>query len=254
MLTDLQFRSNRLIAAALVLGLYASGVCAQPSEVPSWVPIYPGAKITDVQFKPGRVQSHLAFRISTRDACRRVSQFYEDRLTTAGFSLVKGSSDQGCIGVMQSHDGSHTRNLNLSGGMTVRGTEFQVEVTELADSADAGRTAVPKGTIPSWVPLYPQATSPKNLASHRSARETFTTFTIETRTDVRTLLGWYQNRLRQAGFEASMDVAGNNGVLRSHTRDNDRDLKIEVSMTGGQNVAMFEVRDAPQGGGDRGNH
>jgi hypothetical protein len=71
---------------------------------------------------------------------------------------------------------------------------------------------------------------------------------------VRTLLGWYQNRLRQAGFEASVDVAGNNGVLRSHTRDNDRDLKIEVSVTGGQNVAMFEVRDAAQGGGDRGNH
>ena len=164
---------------------------------------------------------------------------------------MKGSSDQGCIGVMRSHNGSHTRNLNLSGGMTVRGTEFQVEVTELADSADASRTAVPRGAIPSWVPLYPQATSPKNLASHHSGPETFTTYRLRPEPTCGHCWVEYQNRLRQAGFEASVDVAGNNGVLRSHTRDNDRDLKIEVSVTGGQNVAMFEVRDAPRSGGDR---
>jgi hypothetical protein len=56
-------------------------------------------------------------------------------------------------------------------------------------------------------------------------------------------LSWYQDRLRQMGFNVSMDVFDTKGALRSNTRDQSYAVKIDVSAAGGQNVVVLDVRD-----------
>jgi hypothetical protein len=228
-------------------------------SIPSWVPIYPAANVSAVTSVPGRVESMISFKILTGDSCERVVSFYEERLNLAGFSVVKSGPDRDrCIHVLQSHNPAGTRKVNLSGGILIqeRGgkpvqmTRYEVEVIQLRDTGESGgpnseagqNTNTVNGPIPPWVPAYPRAV-PQNFSERKSGRERSVSFTITTRDDARTILSWYQDKLRQTGFTVTMDVAGTAGALRSNTRDNSRALKIEVSAAGSQNVALFEVRE-----------
>jgi hypothetical protein len=226
----------------------SSGSSSQVS-IPAWVPVYPGAKVGVPTSSQGRTELNIWFTISTGDPCNRVWRFYEERLNLAGFSVVKGTQRDGCVIVLESHDPAG-RKVNLSGGSFANGTRYQVEVVQLSDGDRSGQpgngtrkdsTTVNSG-IPSWLPVYPQS-APRNLQARQSGPEYFVSFTFTTRDDARSILSWYQDKLRQMGFRVDMDVAGTAGALRSNTRDNSRAVKIEVSAAGGQNVVLLEVRD-----------
>ena len=248
------------LAIVIVAGPAAQQSSAQssPVSIPAWVPIYPGARVDAPRSARGRVERTMWFNIMTSDSCERVVRFYEEKLNLAGFSLVKGFGDQdGCTGV-QAHNAPGSRKVNLTGGMVVREnrgrpvkvTEYEVEVTELTDSGQSGpqgngvrqENGSTHSAIPQWVPSYPRAV-PRNISAKQSGREYFLSFTFTTTDNAQSILSWYQDRLRQSGFTVNMDVFGTNGALRSNTRDNSRALKIEVSAAGGQNVALFEVRE-----------
>ncbi|MDQ1469721.1 MAG: hypothetical protein QOJ99_1201 [Bryobacterales bacterium] len=143
--------------------------------------------------------------------------------------------------------------MNLTGGVSVRGTEYEVEVVERGAAQGADQPSRPasgtrqesgtaSGGIPAWLPVYPRW-APQNVSVRQSGPEYFISFNFTSRDDARSILSWYQDRLRQAGFSVSMDVAGTNGALRSNTRDNNRAVKIEVSAAGGQNVVLMEIRE-----------
>jgi hypothetical protein len=246
-------------AGAQQLPAQTSPVNGSAVSIPAWVPIYPGANVGVATSDRGGVETTIRFKILTGDPCERVGRFYEERLNLAGFSVVKSGPDQNrCIAVFQSHNPAGTRKVNLTGGILIqeRGgkpvqmTRYEVEVIQLRETGQSGgpnygtgqNTKTGNGPIPPWVPSYPHAV-PQNVSDRQSAGEHFVSFTFTTRDDARTILSWYQDRLRQTGFTVSMDVAGTAGALRSNTRDNSRALKIEVSAAGGQNVALFEVRE-----------
>jgi hypothetical protein len=218
-------------------------------SIPAWVPIYPGAKVGTITSSSPGVQVTIWFSVSTSDPCARVTKFYEDRLTSAGFSLVRGTTRNGCIGTLRAHD-SMGREINLDGGEMPSGTRYGLEVTELSDTRQSSRPGpgprqvgrVGGSEIPQWLPVYRQW-APRNVETRQSGRDSFVSFTFDSRDDARSILMWYQDQLRGAGFNVSMDTAGTNGALRSNTRDNRRSLKIEVSATGGKNVVLLEARE-----------
>jgi hypothetical protein len=257
--------TGTLLAIVVIAGAGAQQRRAQTSagtssqvSIPAWVPIYPGARVGVPRSDSGGVERTIWFKILTDDPCERVGRFYEERLNLAGFSVVKsGPNEDRCVGVLQSHDAAG-RKVNLSGGILIqeRGgrpvkvTEYEVEVIQLTGPTQPARptdgirqdNSSAHGRIPPWVPAYPRAV-PQNFSARQSGREYFVSFTFTTRDDARSILSWYQDRLRQTGFTVTMDVVGTAGALRSNTRDNSRALKIEVSAAGGQNVALFEVRE-----------
>jgi hypothetical protein len=236
-------------------GPQAPGRSSQ-AAIPAWVPVYPGAKTEVLRSQPDSTESYLWFKIISRDPCGRVWRFYDEKLKLAGFSVVNGGSHgaEDCVGVMRSHTAGGTREVNLTGGVSARGTEYEVEVVERggaqggADqrsrpaSGTRRESGAANGGIPAWLPVYPRW-APQNVSAQQSGSESFISFNFTSRDDARTILSWYQDRLRQAGFNVSMDVAGTNGALRSNTRDNSRAVKIEVSAAGGQNVVLMEIRD-----------
>jgi hypothetical protein len=233
----------------LVLGFIA-GAGGQPKvSVPAWVPIYPGAKVEVPRAPSPGVQITMWFTVSTGDSCARVTKFYEERLTLAGFSLVRGTIEDGCIGTLRAHDPAG-REINLSGGKMPNGTRYELEVTQLSGEEQSSRPAngrrqdsgAGNGAIPSWIPVYRQW-APRNLTTRQSGRDYEISFSFNSRDDARSILSWYQDQLRRTGFRVDMDVAGTNGALRSHTPDNRLALKIEVSAAGGQNVVLLEARE-----------
>jgi hypothetical protein len=218
-------------------------------SIPAWVPIYPGAKVGVPSSSSPGVQVTMWFTISTGDPCARVTKFYEERLTLAGFSIVRGTMADGCVGTLRAHDPAG-REINLSGGGMANGTRYELEVTQLSDAGQSSRPAYGRrqdrgtgtGGIPPWVPVYRQW-APRNISTRQSGRDYFVSFAFNSRDEARSILSWYQDQLRQTGFRVDMDVAGTAGALRSNTRDNSRALKIEVSAAGDQNVVLLEVRE-----------
>lgn len=237
--------TGMLLAIGIIAGGRAQHCQAQTSagtsskvSLPSWVPVYPGAKV-ELDSRYPNTNSEMQFVLSTSAPFRQVVAFFENRLTLAGFSVVKsGSGENGSL-QMNSHDPSGSRAVNLFFGTRMSLTEVSMEVVQ---RDEARQSSAAGARIPAWVPPYPRAV-PQNLSDRQSGREHSVSFTFITRDDARTILSWYQDRLRQTGFTVTMDVAGTSGALRSNTRDNSRALKIEVSAAGGQNVALFEVRE-----------
>ena len=245
------FRSMKVLVSlmnVLIAGLIAfiggqqalAQVAAGTAAIPAWVPIYPGAKVSAPTSKQARNELNLWFTITTGDPCSKVWRFYEERLTYAGFSIVKGPRrDEDCVGVLESHNASGTRLINLTGGSRVKGTSYTVGVVQR--NADQTSRAT-KNEIPAWVPAYPRW-DPRNIEGRQSGSDYSLSFTFTSRDDIRSILTWYQDKLKQIGFRVDMDVVGTKGVLRSSTRDNRRALKIEVSSSGGQNVVLLDVRE-----------
>jgi hypothetical protein len=237
--------------------LFAPGVGESQSAIPAWIPIYPGAKVTDTKSQPGGTESYLWFTISTRDACGRVWRFYDEKLKLAGFNVVTDTIADDCPNVIRAHTARGEREVNLSGGLRisynssgnpVRNTEYGLEVVQRG-SASGG--SIPRGgarqdtasdRIPAWVPAYPGSV-PQGISGRREGRENSVSFRFTSRDDTRRILSWYQDRLRQMGFTVSMDLFGTNGALRSNTRDQSRAVKIDLSAAGGQNVVVLEIRD-----------
>jgi hypothetical protein len=251
-----RWATGTLLAISFMAGAGVEQCQAQSSagtsskvSIPAWVPIYPGAKVGVAKTSSPGVQTTIWFTVSTDDPCARVTKFYEERLTLAGFSIVRGSMGDGCVGTLRAHDPAG-REINLSGGKMVSGTRYELEVTQLSGADQSSRPAYGRrqdssagnGEIPSWVPIYRQW-APRNISTRQSGRDYFVSFTFNTHDDARSILSWYQDQLRQAGLRADMDVAGSAGALRSSTRDNRRALKIEVSASGSQNVVLLEVRE-----------
>lgn len=246
-----------LLAAISSMPPIAAGAPTE-SSIPSWVPVYPGAKVGALRSQPGSAESYSWFKITTRDPCGRVWRFYDEQLKLAGFSVVyEGLDPDGCQN-LRAHTAGGTREINLSGGVLVdysggnpvRSTRYEVELVQrgnvdrIARPGDrTSRDGSSSGLqIPSWVPSYPRS-APKNFTARQSGPERFVSFSFTSQDDARRILSWYQDNLKQLGFTVSMDVVGTNGLLRSNTRDNSRSLKIEVSAAGAQNVVLLEIRD-----------
>jgi hypothetical protein len=220
--------------------------------IPRWVPIYPGAKVTGGTSKQTRTESYLWFTITTSDPCQQVINFYENQLNLAGFNVVKGTNDgEGCMGVLQSQGAGGMRSVNLTGGATASGTRFGVEVVQRHVGNQLGSSqggverdsnAAAENRIPRWVPVYPRWT-PQNFSARQSGPEYFLSFSFTTSDEIKQVLSWYQEKLRQAGFRVDLDVVGSSGALWSNTPDNRRSLGIKASSVGPQNVLLLEVRD-----------
>jgi hypothetical protein len=249
-MTYRKFSGKLAIAEALLVLGFIAGAGGQPKvSIPAWVPIYPGAKVEVPRAPSPGVQTTMWFTVSTGDSCARVMKFYEERLTLAGFSLVRATTSDGCIGIERAHDPAG-REINFSGGEMANGTRYELEVIQLSGGDQSSRPAngrrqdsgAGNGGIPSWVPVYRQW-APRNLSTRQSGQDYETSFSFNTRDDARSILSWYQDQLRRTGFRVDMDVAGTNGALRSHTPDNRMALKIEVSAAGGQNVVLLEARE-----------
>jgi hypothetical protein len=254
---QVRFRDSvrRLTAWAFPAALlFAPGIAVCQSEIPAWIPIYPGGKVEDITSNPSGGESYLWFTVSTRDACGRVWRFYDEKLKLAGFSVITGPIGDDCPNTIRAH--GPRGEVNLSGGLRisydsrgnpVRNTDYGFEVVQRGNSnaSSMPRGGPPRdggGRIPAWVPAYPGAV-PLDISGQRDGRENFVTFRFNSRDDTRHILSWYQQRLTQLGFNVSMDVFDTKGALRSNTRDQSRAVKIDVSAAGGQNVVVFEVRD-----------
>lgn len=228
-----------LVAGDLVYGGGSSGVA-----IPGWVPVYPGVK-SEIDSGYPKSRTEMRFILTTNDGCRPVVAFYQKELTLAGFKIVESGRDQeGCTQVMDSHNPLGSRAVNLTIGRTSYGTGIlhtQIGM-EVVQRDEAMQSTEGDARIPAWVPVYPRW-NPRNFSVRRGGSEDFLSFSFTTGDSAQALLSWYQDRLRQAGFRADMDVFGTNGVLHSNTRDNGRYLKIEVARTGGVNVVSMEIRD-----------
>jgi len=222
-------------AASATAFLVATGTGASQSAIPAWIPIYPGAKVVDIKSQPG-VQSHTYGSLFRRAMPAAGCGVFTMRLKLAGFSVVTGPIGDDCPNTIRPHTARGERELNLSGGLRIsydsRGnpvnTEYGFEVVQRGNAN--ARQEAGGGGIPAWVPAYPGSV-PQGIFARREGRENFVSFRFTSRDDGRRILSWYQDRLRQMGFNVSVDVFGTNGALRSNTRDQSRAVKI-----GDQNV------------------
>jgi hypothetical protein len=63
-----------------------------PSNLPSWLPNYPGADVHGVVSSQGTEGSQATYTLSTTDTTEQVIAFYKDHLTAAGLDVKPGAT------------------------------------------------------------------------------------------------------------------------------------------------------------------
>ncbi|HVT17043.1 MAG TPA: hypothetical protein VHQ90_12800 [Thermoanaerobaculia bacterium] len=90
-----------------------------PQNLPSWVPVYPGAKSQGMFSASSNTGSMQSFAVTTPDSIDKVAAFYESRLKQAGFSvqptlMATGGTTSGGVIAANTPDGKRTMQIVLS--------------------------------------------------------------------------------------------------------------------------------------------
>ncbi len=86
------------------------------SEIPSWVPIYPGAKTDGYSSLDSAEETSGTFTIHTPDAADRVLAYYENALKRSGYKVEKTTmqSDKATGGNLTATSGNRTINIAVA--------------------------------------------------------------------------------------------------------------------------------------------
>lgn len=210
------------------------------AKIPDWVPLYPRSTIGARSSKQTKGEVDLWFSLRTGDDCRKVIDFYEQKLNGAGYRNVKsvhGLPD--CSGTLRASTPSGDRSININTGSTAKDTSIAVEVIyrdgtgESPPSRAGGAASTASGRIPSWIPIYPGGT-PENISGEQLTGEYHVSFSLRTKDDDAHVLSWYETKLQSAGLTVSSEYQKGqigNGAIRSHR--------------GRKSVTIFTARSDP---------
>src|SRR5712692_9010722 len=95
----------------------AGGGSASGHGSPDWVPIYPGAKVSEIETRNAGVETYTTFQLDSTADCGKVYAWYEEKLKVAGYDVI-GNTDRltACDAIMRADGAGHTRGVNLNGG------------------------------------------------------------------------------------------------------------------------------------------
>jgi hypothetical protein len=121
------------------------------------------------------------------------------------------------------------------GSVTVRGEEG----TMVLGAGDAAQ-------VPGWVPGYPGARADA-YTSVKSGAETSGSFAIHTSDSVGTVLGYYEEKLKAAGFEVERTTLETTGALGGNlaARSGNRTLNVTLATQEGETQGLIAYVDKP---------
>ena len=177
------------------------------SQVPAWVPVYPATAPSNIQSMPGGTERYLNFELITRDRCPKVIDWYEQKLTAAGYKTYArvDHNDGGCTSSVRSDSADRRRSINVSASQRVNDVGISVESVERGGGGDGGGN---NAGLPAWIPIYKDSrlgeveVSKESIVAHYH-------FSFTSRSDSAAVYQWYESQLGRLGFRCTSKTAPN---------------------------------------------
>jgi hypothetical protein len=98
---------------------------AAGSQLPSWIPVYPGSAPQGTFSSQSKEGNQSTFSFKTKDAPAKVVAYYQDQLKSGGFTItMTTTSPQG--GMVMAEDGAKTKSVMLTVSGSGDGTDVSV--------------------------------------------------------------------------------------------------------------------------------
>ena len=254
-------RMHRVIvlAATVLLVLSTTACSGGPSQetgsgsaavrgLPDWIPIYPGAKVvSEIETRNAGMETYTTFQLDSTVDCEKVYAWYDEKLKVAGFD-VGGTTNRlaACDAIMRAEGPGNTRAVTLNGGGATGGPSrfaFRAVVRQLP----GGGTAGPEAGVPAWVPQYP-GSNPTNLVTNEAGPERSANFNFTTGDDAKTVIGWYERKLKEARFTIVGSTVFDSSTAKMTAQDatGRSILNIRMEPAGGRKVVAIEAREGVQ--------
>ena len=102
---------------------------AGSSQMPGWMPVYPGSSPTGTFSSQTKDGSQSTFAFKTQDAAAKVMSYYQDQLKSAGFSInMATNTPQG--GMVMAEDSGKNRSLMITASSSSDGTDVSLTAIE----------------------------------------------------------------------------------------------------------------------------
>lgn len=215
--------------------------------LPDWIPIYPGAKVSEIETRNAGVETYTTFQLDSTADCEKVYAWYDEKLKVAGFN-VTGNVNRldSCYAIMRSDGAGNLRGLNLMGGGASGGPSrltVQAVVRDLPGVGVAGGG----GAIPAWIPQYP-GSKPANVVTKQEGPERSAEFSFTTGDDAKAVIAWYERTLKDKGFTiiGSTVFDASTAKLTAQDPTGRSILNIRMEPAGGRKVVAIEAREGGQ--------
>jgi hypothetical protein len=102
---------------------------AGSSQMPGWMPVYPGSSPTGTFSAQTKDGSQSTFAFKTQDAPAKVMSYYQDQLKSGGFTInVATNTPQG--GMVMAEDGGKSHSLMITASSSNEGTDVSLTAIE----------------------------------------------------------------------------------------------------------------------------
>jgi hypothetical protein len=137
----------------------------------------------------------------------------------------------------------NTRGLRISGSGDNRTSRFSISavVRTLPGASSAA------GSIPSWVPRYPNS-APSNIVANQQGPTLRVNFNFSTDDDAQTVIGWYERTLKEAQFTIVSSTVFDAAMATLTAQDptGRSILTLRMEQAGGRKVVALEAREGVQ--------
>ena len=214
-------------------GSTADAAAEDRSQIPEWVPIYPGSKPFRVSTLGPPQERYIDFAFRTGDSCRQVIDFYVRKLEQQQFSIrprMDTSSSFGCEERARATSADGGRELNISASRQGNAVEASIRVIERKSSKPAG--ASDPLTFFQWIPL-PPGTSASQVRPEKSTNESKLQFHATTSSDCRKVIDWYRETFPTVRFAVTSVKNGDqNGMVQAEDAARKRSVTVTVTSSG----------------------
>jgi hypothetical protein len=208
------------------------------SQLPDWVPIYPGSSPSSIFSKQAGVEHYISFELITHDDCTKIVDWYDQKLTAAGYKTYArfDYGNPGCRSTIRSDSADRKRAINLSASSRVDDVTIGIESV---DRSGAGANVA----IPSWVPMY-AGIKLVHVEASGPGLETQHKFSFTSRDDAAIVYPWYESRLTALGFKCTFSVTPNSaGSFTGSSPENGRTFTIHNFPTPPDYTFVVDVLD-----------
>jgi len=214
------------------------------TQPPSWVPVYPGSRVSGLTTRNVGGESYTEFNLETSADCEVVFAWYDEQLKLAGYSISKlVTRTSGCDGALGAEGPGRLRSIAMHNfaGHDGKDSSFAVVAVsrEAANHAQVGEAA----QIPDWVPRYPNST-PANILVRRLGQRREFDFSFVTDDDAQKVIGWYQQKFNAQQFTVvNSSVFESSGQITAQDAAGRSIITVGVVPAGKRNGVSIEARD-----------
>jgi len=204
---------KRLAFTALSVGVLLGANCLSAqtrkpadnlrSQIPEWVPVYPGTVASNIKSNPGTVEHYFNFELITHDPCPKIIDWYEQKLIASGYKTFArvDTNNGGCTSSVRSDSANRSRSIYVSASQRVNDVAISVESVERGGGA--GNVG-----LPSWIPIY-KGSKLGEVEVTKEPPGTHYHFSFTSRDDAATIYRWHESQLSRLAFKCTFKTTPN---------------------------------------------